>query len=257
MGQVTYFNVGCKDCSIIQNDGATVIVDCGDLLKAVNYLPGNKKIDAVFITHQHRDHYEGLEFLKALNYQIKHLFYSPYSRRHGDNSVTLEEWSEFAELLDHFRANGTLCQELYRQDNFASPWLEIFGLSFWMLGPFRHCNKAPGRELHDASLVFCVETNRRKLVFTGDASDTLLRGIAASTKGFCGENGILHASHHGSINGAELSFIKEASPEFTVISTESGIHSNIPHSTALKRYEKWASECVYRTDRDGNRAFDI
>ncbi len=91
--------------------------------------------------------------------------------------------------------------------------------------------------------------NKRKCLFTGDASDTNLNWIAANTTNPCGD--ILHASHHGSINGADLDFIKKCEPKYTVTSTQSGEYSNVPHPTALARYRDNTERKVYRTDTFG------
>jgi beta-lactamase superfamily II metal-dependent hydrolase len=106
------------------------------------------------------------------------------------------------------------------------------------------------RDLHDASLVIHAKLNSRQCLFTGDASDANLEDVAASVTNIC--NDILHASHHGSIDGASLSFIKACSAVYTVISTESGVHDNVPHPTALRRYADNTKGKVYRTDVDGS-----
>jgi beta-lactamase superfamily II metal-dependent hydrolase len=76
-----------------------------------------------------------------------------------------------------------------------------------------------------------------------------LEYIATHTTNFC--NDILRASHHGSINGAQLDFIKKCNADYTVISTESGVHESVPHPTALQRYRDNTKKKVYRTDQDG------
>jgi beta-lactamase superfamily II metal-dependent hydrolase len=43
--------------------------------------------------------------------------------------------------------------------------------------------------------------------------------------------------------------------KYTMISTASGVHDNVPHPTALKRYQDNTSEVVYRTDVDGSWKF--
>ena len=83
-------------------------------------------------------------------------------------------------------------------------------------------------------------------------SDTNLEYIASKTNNYC--NDILHASHHGSINGANLEFIKKAKVNETIISTQSGVHQNVPHPTALSRYRSYSEKGVYRTDVDGTLA---
>lgn len=78
----------------------------------------------------------------------------------------------------------------------------------------------------------------------------MLQYIADNTNNYC--NDILHASHHGSINGANLDFIKSANVKYTMISRESGVHGNVPHPSALRRYRDNTENDVRRTDVDGS-----
>ena len=63
---------------------------------------------------------------------------------------------------------------------------------------------------------------------------------------------ILHASHHASLEGANLEFVKKCNAQYTVISTASGKYENVPHPTALKRYKDNTVHDVRRTDVDGS-----
>ena len=83
----------------------------------------------------------------------------------------------------------------------------------------------------------------------------VLEYIAENTSNYC--NDILHASHHGSLNGAQLNFIRNCNAEYTLISTRAGVHSNIPHPTALSRYRAHTRHNVRRTDVDGSWRWDF
>ena len=106
MGTLHHLNVGCADASLIATDGA-FLVDCHRIEEHKRLLPTNKHIRGVFVTHQHNDHYSGLEFLRKGGYTIDCLIYSPYERRYDDASVTKEEWDEFASHRDFFGGKGT------------------------------------------------------------------------------------------------------------------------------------------------------
>ncbi|MDD5055847.1 MAG: hypothetical protein PHZ00_06305 [Candidatus Peribacteraceae bacterium] len=249
MGKIYHLNVGCGDATVIQTDTATFLVDCHNIELHRNLLPASKILRGVFITHAHRDHYSGLDFLKRNGYGIQYLIYSPYQRRNDDNSLTIEEWTEFNALKNHFGSLGTKLYSPHRQEKWDSPWWGTDGIQFWILGPASHLTANQTREVHDGCLVFQAHLGNRRCVFTGDASDANLAHIASHTSNICGD--ILHASHHGSINGAEMSFIKSCAPAYTIISTCVGVHDNVPHPTALTRYESHTSKTVFRTDQAG------
>lgn len=252
MGELHCLNVDCGDASVIITNTATFLIDCHNIGNFSKLLPVSKKLRGVFITHQHKDHYSGLQYLKDNGYAIDYLIYSPYLRRRDDNSVTLEEWNEFNALRDHFKRNGTNIYAPYRQKEFGGiKWWDTNGISFEIIGPDKSTADNETREIHDASLIIKACLGNRSCLFTGDASDANLEFIANNTKNFC--NDILHASHHGSINGAHLDFIKKCNAKYTLISTQSGVHDNVPHPTALRRYEDNTECAVRRTDVDGWR----
>ena len=249
MGKLYCLNVGCADASIIKTSSATFLIDCHNIEDYSHMLPENKNLLGVFITHQHEDHYSGLAYLKDKGYTIKHLTYSPYQRRYNDQSVTIDEWNEFNGYLDYFQKKGAKLHKPYRQNSFNEPWWSTNGVSFEIVGPAKSIATSDTRELHDACLVIKALMGNKKCLFTGDASDANLKWIADNTKNYCDD--ILHASHHGSINGANIDFIKKCNASYTVISTKSGVHENIPHPTAMQRYRNYTKIAVRRTDIDG------
>jgi beta-lactamase superfamily II metal-dependent hydrolase len=251
MGTLHFLNVGCADATVIISDTATFLVDCQDIGNYRELLPADKIIKALFLTHQHDDHYAGLQYLRDRGYKIEYLIYSPYERRRGDISITLDEWNEFNEHREYFEGKGTKTYKPFKQESFDKPWWTVAGLKFWMLGPNVSIATSETRELHDACLVFRADMGTRKCLFTGDASDVNLEGVAEINH-ICDD--ILHASHHGSINGAHLAFIKKCRADYTVISTAAGVHENIPHPTAIQRYKDNTAVKVYRTD-DGSIKF--
>jgi len=253
MGVLHCFDVGCGDASVIVTDSAAILIDCHDISEHSQHLPSGKLIEAVFITHQHYDHYSGLEYLREKKYKIKYLIYSPYERRYGDASVTLEEWKEFSAHRAHFEGQGTKLYKPFKQnDAFKEPYWKPDGLKFWMLGPNKSTATSETRQLHDACLVFRADMGKMKCTFTGDASDANLEDVATIDH-ICDD--VLHASHHGSIEGANLDFIKKCNPRWTVISTACGKYDNVPHPTAVKRYQDNSTAGIWRTDIDGGCEF--
>jgi len=250
VGQLHNLNVGFGDASVIVTGRATFLMDCHKIEEYAHLLPANKQIRGVFITHQHRDHFSGLGYLMSNKYSIEVLVYSPYERRYGDSSVEYDEWFEFNSYKAYFEGRGTKVYAPYRQQNFDKAFWSVNGVDFWLLGPAYYIAKRPARELHDASLVVHVRMASRRCLFAGDASDTSLEYIAKNTTNICGD--VLHASHHGSLEGACLEFVKKSTMDYTVISTKAGVYQNVPHPSALSRYREHTKQKVYRTDVDGS-----
>ncbi len=252
MADIHFLDVGCADTTIIKSEGKIILVDCCSRVEDYYYLlPNSKIIDAVFITHQHQDHFKGLNYLKDNDYKLSVLIYSPYQRKREDSSVSAEEWKEFNQLVAYFEGQGAKVYKPYRQKTFDKPWWNFAGLTFWMLGPVKEIADDSESVLHDASLVFTVRNpnTKQKVCFTGDASDKSLKQIADTTKNYC--DNLLHASHHGSLNGAELTFIRKAKIKKTIVSTKEGVKENVPSDKALKHYEDNSSHSVLRTDKRG------
>jgi beta-lactamase superfamily II metal-dependent hydrolase len=249
VGSLHCLDVGCADASIIITDTATFLVDCHNIGDYDYLLPASKSLRGVFITHQHSDHYSGLAYLRDKGYTIDYLIYSPYERRYDDKSVTNDEWREFNGLREYFEKRGTESRQEFKQESFDRPYWAPIGLKFWILGPTKSTATSETRKLHDACLVIRADLGNRTCTFTGDASDKNL-GDVATIDNVC--NDILHASHHASIEGANLAFVKKCNAKWTVISTATGKYENVPHAAALKRYKDHSSEGVWRTDTDGS-----
>lgn len=157
-------------------------------------------------------------------------------------------------MVAHFQSKGTKVIKPFRQASFVSPFLTLAGINIFMIGPEKTIATKETRELHDASLVITMISNRT-CCFAGDASDTSLNWISKNTTNYC--NDILHASHHGSINGADLDFIKTANISNTIISTKYGVYPSVPDSVALQRYNTYTKLEVLRTDLKGSIHWDF
>ncbi len=249
MGKVYHLDVGCANATIIQTDLATFLVDCHGIENYSHLLPPRKNIRGVFITHQHNGHDSGLKYLLENDFTVDFLLFSPYKRKPGDGSVSYEEWDEFNYYKDQLAGRGTKLYSPYRQSNLQEPFWSSHGAKFFILGPDESIVRSETSMIHDACLVISAKLGERTCVFTGDASDLSLEFIANHTNDFC--NDILHASHHGSIQGAEPTFIQKANPAYTVISTKAGVDDAIPHPEALQRYKTFTREAIYRTDESG------
>ena len=249
-----FLKVGCADCTVMHLGTKVVMVDChqgnsdNGEVDILDYIP-NSHIDIFILTHQHYDHFDGIQVLLDNNISVSEIWESNYKRRYGDNSVDVDEWNKYQDLLSKLNA------KIYHPTRSAKNFDTVGGAKFQFYSPKKNINDKDTRELHDASLVFTVRKGTMSATFTGDASDWALEEV---TSYFTLEKKhVLHASHHGSINGAYLGFVKAINPNYTIISTKSGVYENVPHSTALQRYKNYSRKAVRRTDVDGTRVFTI
>ena len=249
-----FLKVGCADCTVMHLGSKVVMVDChqgnpnNGEENIIDYIP-NKKIDILILTHQHYDHFDGIKTLIDNNIEVVKVWESNYKRRYGDNSVEYDEWQDYQRLVAKLNA------KVYRPTRSTDIFDTVGGATFQFLGPKKNINDKETRELHDASLVFIMRKGNMSVVFTGDASDWALGEVVDYFD--LKKEHVLHASHHGSINGAHLEFIKKINPNYTIISTKSGVHENVPHPTALQRYRNYTRKAVIRTDVDGTKIFTI
>ena len=249
-----FLNVGLAGCTIFEMDNDLVMIDCGyrrtgtgvskptDILNYLNKTIGKTYIDLMIISHPHHDHYLGIEDLVG-KATVAKLWGSPYERRRGDNSLAADEWNEYSKLIEKLVPDAS---KRFTATKGATE--KYSGCTFQILGPRKDVNSSDTRECHDASLVVWVGAPANNFIVCGDASDSELDLVRADWK--LADCHVLKASHHGSINGANLDFIKAVEPRDTIISTKSGIIDNIPHSTALQRYKDHSTN-VFRTDVSG------
>lgn len=249
-----FLQVGCGDCSVLSIGSKIIMVDCYESndygVNIIDYVPANSTIDLLILTHPHYDHFLGIEKLIANNITVKEIWGSPYERRYGDHSLEYDEYKKYQSLVEKLNA------KVYTPTRKEGIYDTIEGYDFYILNPVSNINSIDTRELHDACLVVSIQkqsSTKDKTIFCGDVSDWALDKVIE--KYDVGGTNILHASHHGSINGANLDFIKAVSPNYTIISTKSGVHENVPHSTAIQRYKSYTTKSVKRTDTDGTQSF--
>jgi beta-lactamase superfamily II metal-dependent hydrolase len=255
VGRLLDLSVGCANCAILSSGASRLIVDCSGIEGYERELPASRRIDALIVTHQHYDHFDGLAFLYDRGYSIGRLAYSPYLPREGEDSVAPEEWERFEELKELFRRRGAELDAPYGRTSLDQPYMEAGDMRIFFLGPEEALARAPGRRIHDACLVVLIELNGRRVLFAGDASPASLASIALSSPDISAE--FLHPSHHGGMEGAVEAFIRAVSPQTTIVSTASGVYPELPSAEALALYGRLTRGRVYRTDLDGTCSFEL
>ncbi len=251
--QVNFFDVGQGDAAlIITPGGKTVLVDGGPgdtvLSKIGRALPlGQKKIDAMILTHPHADHLEGLiPVLKR--YAIGEVYYTG----------ALHTTDEFLEWLTLVKKKS-IPMRLVKK----SEVVELdSGVKLSFLYPDGDLTAGfvlPGASgekdnLNNTSIVFKLIYGQTSFLFVGDAEAPvekyLLKKMAAGAVESLRAD-VLKAGHHGSHSSTGEEFLNAVKPRMAIISAGRGNDYGHPHLRTLRRLERHSVQ-IYRTDTMGD-----
>lgn len=207
------------DANLLIAGDKTVMIDAGYIEEArkavIPYLKklGIKKIDHFYVSHPHRDHYEGLAAILDAGISITNLYYrmpAPeikdccYNKRHflkfinyaGDHGTTL------IKVKTGFRLplpNNTVLEVLHAQEG----------------------NLPDTRfDINDMSLVMKWSVNGLTVLFPGDLN-TKLGGILAKDPRM--RSDFMKMPHHGATSLAPNSFFDTVNPDYVLVPGPEGV----------------------------------
>ena len=236
-----FLDVGQGDASVIRfSDGAVWIVDVGDdrggdaglrvvrpFLRAMRV----RRVDAVVLTHRHRDHAGGLAALLAA-VPVDRVVDAGY----GDGATA----RRVDALLTRHRIERTVPAP--GDTLHAGP--EGTGV---VLHPSR--NDAPlADNLNDVSVVVRVEDGPLRVLFAGDLERSGEAALLARARSPRSDG--LQVGHHGSDTSTGPAFLAGVAPRWAVVSAGVDNRYGHPSPETLHRLED-AGVRVFRTDRDG------
>ncbi|MDD2235188.1 MAG: ComEC/Rec2 family competence protein [Desulfitobacteriaceae bacterium] len=232
--QVHYIDVGQADSILLKaSDGTAVLIDAGnnpDGPDVVNYLKSQqvKELAAVIATHPHEDHIGGLDTI-IKNFPVKAV-YMPNA-----SSTT----KTFEEFISAVKASGAK-----RIQAKAGVSLDVPGLTGRFLAP----NGSGYEDLNNYSAVLRLTCGKITFLFTGDAEDISEKEMLSSGQDL--KANVLKVGHHGSDTSTTNSFLKAVSPQYAIISVESGNDYGHPADSVLSSLSG-AGIQVFRTDKNG------
>ena len=229
---VHYIDVGQGDCTLLQCDGQTMLIDAGIGEQAnhiTTYLKqqGVKSIDYLVCTHAHADHCGGMKAVIAA-FPV-HTFYSSVTSSSNGAFQRVMRAAETANLAITVPGVG---------DTFA-----LGGATVTVLGPQKHYS-----DVNNQSLILRVDYGSNAFLFTGDAEYESETDVLDA-----GENvrcDVIKAGHHGSRTSTGYRLLYEAQPKYAVISCGADNEYGHPHDDTLSRLRD-ADVTVYRTDLNG------
>lgn len=232
---VEAIDVGQGDCFLVRNKKwGNILIDAGDNgyeQTVINALQkrGVKKLDYVIISHPHSDHIGGIEEV-VKSFDIGEVYMPKVSH----NTKTYED------TLKAIKEKGLLINEAY--DGVEISLNDDDNIKF--ISPDSNYSFS---DLNDLSCVFILNTQGKKILFTGDAGSVAEKQYMDKA----GKVDILKAAHHGGYKGNSEELIKRIRPEYVLIGVGENNDYNHPNKSTLKIFDKYSAK-VLRTDINGD-----
>lgn len=224
------FAVGQGDSALLVDGATTVAIDAGPYggELAGRLLAEGRDLDALLLTHLHRDHVQGLQTLLDDGIAIRRI-YLP------EGAFTVEPDAETSAMQALITQSGIPVTFLTAGDSlaFAHTRIDILWPS---AGSAR-----PGIGANDRSLVTRIRLEGLRILSMGD-NGALYEAYAALP---CD---VLKVGHHGSNGGTTDAFLSLTDPALAIITCEAD--APLPGTDTLTRLAAHGTQ-VLRTDRAG------
>jgi beta-lactamase superfamily II metal-dependent hydrolase len=226
------------DAHLIQTSkGKNILIDTGHLDPARKALvpflqsKGIKKIDTVFITHPHKDHYLGLLAILESGIPIETVYMNDIGRKECDAEMPLA--CDFEEILSYrtmLKNNRVAVYEAKAGMVFDLGW----GSSLRILYAFDGVNTPVGRtDINDMSYIMLLKHGFNSALFTGDLNTKLGGYLAKESKNL--KVDILKFPHHGTEGAAPDAFFAAAAPKDVLVPSPALLWCT-PRSARMKNW---------------------
>jgi len=238
---IHFVDVGQGDCTIIQSEGKTLVIDTGlpearKALAAELQALGVQRIDTLFLTHPHEDHDGSFGFL-ADSYPIGTLYMPEYA----------DDEEDYGDLLRRITGAGTQIRYPTVGDQFM-----VGDATATVLSAADPAQYPDDKNLW--SIVTKIVDGNTSAVIMGDAED--INEYAMIDAGLDLDADILRVGHHGSRTSTSGAFLDAVTPDIAVISCGANNSYGHPHQETLDAL--WERSIVtYRTDLDGTITVSI
>lgn len=208
------------DAHLIQtNIGKNILIDAGYLEPAKNALipflqsKGIKKLDLVFISHPHKDHYAGLTAILESGIKIDEVYFNIPDRSICDPEIP---WGcDYADILNYHQ----ILKDKGVKVSTAKAGMAFnigLGTSLKILYAFDGINTPVGRtDINDLSLIMLLRNGSQAALFTGDLNEKIGEYLAKEGKDL--KVDILKLPHHGTEGAAPDAFYAAVSPKIAMV----------------------------------------
>lgn len=242
IGTVTMLDIGQGDVFIIELPyrKGVFMIDVGAALSFPNFEATNKqydqiikpflygrgisKIDAVFISHEHLDHYGSLSYLLE-DIVVDEIIISEHFKQ---DNVLAEEWQEGG-----IHPSRVAFNEMIIRKNQA----------FQVLSPVKDKQSA-----NENSLVLYTEIGGLTWLFTGDMYKAEEMAIINHFRTL--KVDVLKVGHHGSDTSTAKAFLEHIDPTVALIPVGINNIYNHPREEVIERLRE-EGMTIYRSDEDG------
>lgn len=254
--KVTFLDVGQGDGIVLQlPNGKVWVIDGGGIkgsdwdigrfvVAPALWEAGIHRVDKLFLSHPHHDHYKGLGYLAQK-------FFPSVVYVNGDNAPENEamEWEGFLERL----SGGNVPSQTVTR---ATKPLEEAGVRVQFLMPSPEGTRSHF-DVNDNSVVMRLTYGDVSFLLPGDLMElgelTLLE--AAAKEGISLKSTVLKTGHHGSQTSTTPAFLEAVAPKYAVISVGEFNTYGLPDETVLDRLREKNVQ-IFRTDKQGAVTFE-
>jgi beta-lactamase superfamily II metal-dependent hydrolase len=197
--------------------GKTILIDTGfpNITEqvVVPYLKMNgiSKLDSVFITHAHKDHYGGLKSIHEADIEIKRAYFNPLNESMCAREKRCD-FEEYGALQQFLRKNGTEVFLTQTGDVFELGWHSRLKVLYAFDGIKTPANTV---DVNNTSSILMVEHAGYKLLFTGDLGKGM--GQYFTQNNINVKADVLKVPHHGTEGLAANTFFAKVAPRYAMI----------------------------------------
>lgn len=196
---------------------------------------GIRKVDRLFLTHPHHDHYKGIGFV-AQHFAPTILYVN------GDQPPEIEK-EDYEKTMAQIRRNRLEIVQVTRD----SPILSEGEVELQFLMP-EGSGPQPHFDVNDNSTVMQLRYRDISILLSGDLMEMGERGLLES--GLDLKSTVLKLGHHGSDTSTGENFLEAVSPKFAVMSLGEFNSYGMPGEAVLESLARRQIP-LYRTDQQG------
>jgi len=230
-----FIDVGQGGGVLIQKGGKNILYDCGDTFAGtavLDYLGTMDvpSIDAMIISHAHKDHMGGC--LDVLNHiTVKQVL-------HNGSKAKTAIWKKFLKTANtKVKDHVVVVEKDQKLDGVEGMELIVaYDADGWK-------GKEP-----DNSILVRITDDKVAALLTGDCEKKCEDEVVKASQV---KATVLNVGHHGSNKSSSAAFLKTVNPKVAIISAGAGNQYGHPTSQVLSRL-KQAKAAVYRTDHEGS-----